>query len=827
MSRLAALVLAVGLAGTSLHAQGAAELQPTAPCVRPDSIAVQGASRVPASRVLTDAGVVVGDTLNYRVVQRAIRNLYATGQFTDVVVSCAVDTTVVSAPRAMLVIAVHERPVLARLTVAGTRIVSRSTIEGKLGLAAGRPLDPAKLGAGIARIDSIYAAKGYFLAQVRPETTTVAPGRVAITLRVHEGRRVAISGIQVTGDRRVKASAVAGAMNTRPEGFWWFHRGRFDPDEFAQDVRDRIPKFYADRGFLDARVARDTVVVDRQTGKAVVRVTVHEGPEYRLGHFEIIGNRHFSTEQLDRFYPFGPHAASFTDRVKGLLGHGSSTPADAFDLAAWNDATDKVRTAYADQGYIYAQVRPVVDRGWAPAAGRQVVARDSSAADSVPVVNLRWEIAEGTPATVNRIEIVGNDYTTDACIREQLVLIPGELFNQQALIRSYQSIQNLGFFESPLPAPDTKPADSAGDVDVIFHVKEKHTGSVNFGASVGQGTGLGGFIGLDQPNLFGKCKRASLQWQFGGYQNDFEVSYTDPAIRESMISGTVTAYDSRSRYIIADLGQSQNTGGSLQFGFPFFGSRFTRVFLSYGAEAVRFSGGLASRDSTINTGTNFRSTVGVTLTNDTRIDLPFASAGSERSITAQFNGGPLGGSSAFQRYTADARNYTTLAQFGGKNPGSQPIKLVLGLTAKAGALFGNVGPFFYSQSFALGGVQYGEMLRGYPEFSVTPTGYVPNAQNANVTRSSFGNAFFTGTAELGVRFNQTIYTDFFFDAGNIWATPSEFDPTRLFRGAGLGLEVVTPLGPLGLDWGYGFDRVNQFGQKDPKWQLHFRLGNLY
>jgi outer membrane protein insertion porin family len=38
---------------------------------------------------------------------------------------------------------------------------------------------------------------------------------------------------------------------------------------------------------------------------------------------------------------------------------------------------------------------------------------------------------------------------------------------------------------------------------------------------------------------------------------------------------------------------------------------------------------------------------------------------------------------------------------------------------------------------------------------------------------------------------------------------------------------VTPLGPLGIDYAYGFDRVDQFGRKDPKWQLHFKLGNVF
>ncbi|GAC1477146.1 MAG: hypothetical protein NVS1B4_19330 [Gemmatimonadaceae bacterium] len=72
-----------------------------------------------------------------------------------------------------------------------------------------------------------------------------------------------------------------------------------------------------------------------------------------------------------------------------------------------------------------------------------------------------------------------------------------------------------------------------------------------------------------------------------------------------------------------------------------------------------------------------------------------------------------------------------------------------------------------------------------------------------------------------------LYVNTFFDAGNLWADPRQFDPTRLLRGAGIGAALVTPLGPLGLDFGYGFDRVNTLGRLDPKWELHFKFGQFF
>ena len=124
-------------------------------------------------------------------------------------------------------------------------------------------------------------------------------------------------------------------------------------------------------------------------------------------------------------------------------------------------------------------------------------------------------------------------------------------------------------------------------------------------------------------------------------------------------------------------------------------------------------------------------------------------------------------------------------------------------------------------------MQYGEPLRGYDEFSITPNGYLETGTGTSQAQaSSFGSAFYTSTVELDLRINQQLNFDMFYDAGNIWARPRDFNPTRLFRGAGVGASVVTPLGPLGLDWGYGFDRTTN-GVKDPKWQLHFKLGQLF
>lgn len=780
-------------------------------CQTPDSIAVSGNRRIAASTILSDAGLQAKTALNYPALQRAIRGLFQGGQFDDVQLSCVLSS---DATRATLLIKVVERPLLADVDVAGPAEVSLRTVKDKVDLLIGRPVDPAAVAAVITRIDSVYQANGFYLAQVKPETTTVGD-KIKLLFRVDEGRRLAVSGVQVIGNKALPAPAIVKAMQTKPEGFWFWKKGAFDEDKYAGDLGERIPTLYAKQGFVDFQFLKDTLLIDRLRGKGLVELTVNEGSRYTVGAFAVDGNKHFSTEDVQRYFPFTGEKATLPQRVAGLVRR-KAAASNLFDRTQWDDATQKVKTLYNNEGYIYAQVRSVVE----PAP---------MGPDSIPRVNLRWEITENQPAIINRVDILGNDYTNEACIREQLFIVPGDVFNQDRLIRSYQSIGNLGFFETPIPPPDTKPANEAGDVDVIFRVKEKRTGNINFGASMGQGTGVGGFIGLEQPNLWGNCKRGSVQWQFGRYINDFNLSYTDPAIKGGRVSGTVSAYNSQARYQIADLGRSIRTGASLQVGFPMPNSRFTRLFVTYGAEAVKFgsSGLLGTVAATTTCVRCFRSNVGLTMQRDTRVDMPFATQGSLQSIKADFNGGILGGSSNFQRYYTEMRSYALLGTIGGKKPGSQPLKFTVGLSTKSGAVFGDPGAFFYSQSFSLGGVQFGEPLRGYPEFSITPNGFTGGTGTYNAQRSSFGNAFFTATAEAGLRISQQLYINIFYDAGNIWAEPRQFDPSRLYRGAGVGASVVTPLGPLGLDWAYGFDRVDALGKPDPKFQLHFRLGQFF
>ncbi len=120
--------------------------------------------------------------------------------------------------------------------------------------------------------------------------------------------------------------------------------------------------------------------------------------------------------------------------------------------------------------------------------------------------------------------------------------------------------------------------------------------------------------------------------------------------------------------------------------------------------------------------------------------------------------------------------------------------------------------------FRLGGVFFNG-VRGYEELQIVPEGN-PLFQG--------GQAMSIFVSELRYPFSPRVHGSVFFDAGNTWNSFREADFSNLRKGAGVGIRVEVPmLGLLGLDYAYGFDRVDAFGRQDDGWKFHFRFGNLF
>ena len=760
-----------------------------------DSIAVHGNVRQEDGTIIASGTLDPGTAYTIFDIQKGTKALWSTGQFRDITVHVEGEL----GEKITLVWDVEEEDLMRNVGILGLANLDPDQVMDTTSLKPGQPFSRTAVAEAKQFIRSELASKGipFVSIEERIEKISGREKEILFFLEVEEGSKVTIADILIKGNTTFTTDELRGAMVVKEEGFPWWRGGVYDGDKLSQDLTQNLPSFYATRGHLDFGVTRDSLVIDPSSGKTRLEITIDEGPAYHLNSFSITGNSEFSQEELARRF-FGVE--------NGLVSDPEQLP--VFDAGHFEAVTGEVSQLYQNSGFLFSQVIPFMNP-------------EPEVAGEVRKVNVGWEIREGNPAYVSRVNIQGNDYTHDAIIRDKIFILPGDVYSQERVIESFQSISSLGYFEVPMEVPSIDPNED-GDVNITFNVTEKATGALNFGTSVGgYQNGLSGFVGYDQPNLFGKGKSGSMRWDYGTYMNNQNLSYTDPGIFESLVSGSLQLFNARDRFISFRSGRRKKLGGMMRFGFLLPRARFTRLYTGYGISqtSLRLMGGTPDLDNSLfGRPDATQSTFSVGMTRNTQNHPIFPTAGSRQAVNWDFTGGPLGGDGKFIKTTASGSWWLPIGVIGANpdQPGSGTT-FALGTTLKFGSLNGDSEAFPFDR-FWMGGVQFGETLRGYDETTITPRGYFGDRSLEIYDIERMGQAFIAATAEIAMRLGSQMSASIFMDAGNVWGSFQEINPARLYRGSGIGIQIVTPMGPIGLDYAYGFDKV------EPGWQLHFRLG---
>jgi outer membrane protein insertion porin family len=69
-----------------------------------------------------------------------------------------------------------------------------------------------------------------------------------------------------------------------------------------------------------------------------------------------------------------------------------------------------------------------------------------------------------------------------------------------------------------------------------------------------------------------------------------------------------------------------------------------------------------------------------------------------------------------------------------------------------------------------------------------------------------GTSFLQFNLEIGRSFGRLLRLVVFLDAGNVYEPTNQFDFGDLRRSAGFGIRILTPVGPIRLDYGFKLDR---------------------
>src|SRR5437667_1178291 len=450
----------------------------------------------------------------------------------------------------------------------------------------------------------------------------------------------------------------------------WFRRsGVFKPEHLDKD-ETKLRLYMRTRGYKDADV--DSIVpADVPDGKGVIlHVFLREGPRYRFGQLTWTGNTAVPTSAL----------------VLATV----PKPGTIYNEAQVQKTLENAYTLYQEQGYLFLSIDP------------KMADRDS-------IVDVDFQVQEGTRSKIANLEITGNTRTRENVIRREASVYPGDIFRRSTLMRTQRDIFGLGFFQDV--NVDYEPTGDSADIKLTLKVQEKQTGTASAGAGFASSTGLTGFIELGHNNLFGNGQSVNLHLERGGKRSSYEIAFTDPWFRDSPLTVGFSLFNTEREL---DVYNRKDVGGGIRFGRPVPWPDYTRGLISYDLRNVTLSNFIAHQPGESSNLTTLRNTdwprlvSSVTLSfSRTSTDNPFyASKGSRTTWTNTVAGGALGGVEEFYKSTFEIKNFSRL-----QGP------FVLMIRGRTGFLGGSSVPDY--ERFRLGGTAV-DYLRGYPDYYVVP-----------------------------------------------------------------------------------------------------------
>jgi outer membrane protein insertion porin family len=746
-------------------------------------IKVEGLQRISEGTVYNYLPVNIGDRLDLRRQQEAIRALFSTGFFRDIELRRDGNT---------LVVVVMERPSIESFEIKGNKDIKTEDLQRSLrsvGLAQGKTFDRSVLEEVTSYLTDQYFSRGKYAVQVKTDVVDVPGNKVRITIDVTEGKRAKIRQINIVGNTVYEDKDLLDDFELdTPNWLSWYRQDDRYSRESLQGDLEKLRSYYQDRGYANFDIESTQVAIAPEKDDIFITINVREGEVYKVGEVKIAGKMVVPEEQLRQLL-----------LVK---------PGQTYSRRLITQTQELMSLRLGAEGYAFAKIDPVPQED-----------------EEGKTVGLTFFVDPGNRAYVRRISFENTSAIDDEVLRREMRQLEGSYLSNALLDRSKERLQRLPYIEKV--EYETEPVPGTPDlVDVKWDIKEGLPGqfSGGIGYSESQGAILNGsFV---HSNFMGSGERVAMEVSGGRYSTVYSFSNTDPYTNIDGVARTVgLQYRDITQYVSSASDFSTKTySATLEFGYPIsefqavrFGvvaQRSDLITNEFGSAAeavawVRNNGNPYTRELAQQTldpatgqpievtttlyGTKFNTyelTAGWSF--DTRNRALFATRGTRHSL---YLSAAVPGS--------DVNYYMLNYEFLTLRPLYRQWTLALGAELAYGDAIGSDTTSLppYRQFFAGGP----ETVRGFSESRLGP-------------KDSFGNPYggnmkVTGRAELIFpvpdKWRASARISAFFDVGNVFSqgqginfvgadrvTPVdyEFDYNELKQSVGLAVQWLAPLG---------------------------------
>lgn len=787
------------LLSTLLMANGVAF---AAPFVIKD-IRIDGVQPETAASIAANLPVRVGQNATDADVSRVVKQLFLQNRFEDVRAVREGNT---------LVIKVVELPIINSVKIEGNSAIPKEPLEQNLKanlISKGEIFDQRKLESFREALIEHYHSIGRNNVEITPHVSR-QNSSVDIKLEIKENELSYVKEIHFEGNKAFSEKQLIKLLDIQPDVSWWniFESSKFEQTAFQQDL-ENIRNFYMNRGYAKFNLENADASFDEEKN-VILTYQLNEGGVYHISELRIIGD----TAKMD-------------NELNALLK--DFKPGQLFRKDDLSRIEEGIKQTLGNNGFASPNValHPVFD-------------------EENSTVRLSFVVEAGRRAYVRQIRFEGNDVTADSTLRREMRQQEGAWLSTEATTLGKARLERTGFYEtvemSYQPVPNTP-----DQIDVVYKIKERNTGSINFGIGYGTESGISYQAGIKQDNFLGMGSSISLSGTRNDYGTSVSLGYTEPYFTKDGVSlgGNIFYEDfDNSKNSTAASYKRRTYGLSTSLGFPVDENNSYYLGLGYTHDTIKNAQREFTRELYVKS-----MNIPFTETNNyyERIranDFDFSFGWNYNSLNRGFLptkgsyiglGGKVtipGSSNKYYKVSLDMSNYLPL---------NREHKWIIG--SKAGLAYANgFGgkelPFY--QNYTAGGIG---SLRGFAHGAIGPKAIYRNLNNGGKFELMNGdiiggNAMATASLELitptpfvSEKYQHNVRTSLFVDAATVWNTKwkkaayqaldnysnyEEFgNHKRIRASAGIAFQWNSPIGPLVFSYAkpikkYQNDEIEQF-----------------
>ncbi|WP_285672452.1 outer membrane protein assembly factor BamA [Paralimibaculum aggregatum] len=719
-------------------------------------IVIRGNRRIEPGTIISYMALPSDRAITAEDLNAATRRLFDTGLFRDV--------RVIPADRG-IVVEVQENPSINEIAFEGNDIAKDEDLLRIISSRPRFPFTPATAESDAQAIIEIYRRTGRYGAQVEPVIIERSENRVDLVFEIDEGEMTGVSSIDFVGNRAFSDSRLRDEIETRESDFLsvFFSSDVYDPDRLELD-KALLRQFYLSRGYADFSLLSATAELAPDRTGFFITFDVEEGEQYTFGEFDVQVN----AEGLD--------AEDFLALIPA-----EDLTGETYDATEVEEIANELTDLAGEKGFAFVRVQPRADKD-----------------TEDRIIDITFELSEGSRIFIERIDIEGNTATLDRVIRREVELVEGDAFDARKIRLTRSAIRGLGYFERV----EVEAEPGSGDDRAVLKVKvaEKSTGSINFGIGYSSSAGPIGTVAVTERNFLGRGQIVNATVTAAGDTQVYDLSFTEPKFLDRDLAVTMRGFFIQDDRDDESSFQLNRAGFEPSVAFPLSEDATLQLDYSFSRDDLEAAFN-ASPAIQVDDGSRFKSSVGYTLSYDKRNDRIEPTGGYLARINQEFAG--LGGDAQFVKTRASIKGWQ----------GFFDDDLVASIEVEGGALFTFGDDTRVNDRFFIGG----NSLRGFAAEGIGPRDTV-NASRDAVGGNFFGVVRAQVSFPIGLPEELGIYGGAFVDAGTLWglnrtyfdapagntsvsAVTIDDDPKIRVAAGGL-LFIDSPFGPIELSVGF-------------------------